>query len=59
MRIDAHAHGIYGLPPKPTDLHLYVDACRSRGIDKIALIGGEEEMFEMQRKCPDFVIPII
>ena len=59
MRIDAHAHGIYGLPPKPSDLKLYVNACRSRGIDKIALIGEEEAMFEMQRKCPDFVIPII
>ncbi len=59
MRIDAHAHGLYGLPPKPADLKLYVGACRSRGIDKIALIGGEEGMFEMQRKCPDFVIPII
>ena len=59
MRIDAHAHGIYGLPPKPADLESYIAGCRTRGIDKMALIGGEEAMFEMQSKCPDFVIPII
>jgi predicted TIM-barrel fold metal-dependent hydrolase len=59
MRIDAHAHGIYGLPPQPADLESYVAACRSRGIDRVALIGGEEEMFGMQKKCPDFVLPVI
>jgi len=59
MRIDAHTHGFFGLPPQPASLPSYINDCRKRGIDQIVLIGGEEQVFNMYEKCPDFVIPVV
>ena len=59
MRIDCHAHGWWGIEPKPESPGGYIDECQRRGIDKIVLIQAEDRhLFEAFEICPDFIIPV-
>jgi len=58
MRIDAHAHGWWGVEPQPESLRAYLETCREKGIDRLVLIQAEKQLFETHAKCPDFVIPV-